>query len=137
MMDEGLYKSLTIINSILIAALPLVFFRKQKLQEIKYKELMELNKKIHDITTKSDKILIEKHVFYIGDYDRLDYLISRFRKHSVKLSEEVKKYKELWDAAVEKSKKREPSNREYKATEKIILNKSKKIRQMADDLLRH
>jgi hypothetical protein len=42
-MELDIFQALTIVNSIILAILPLAFFRRQKLQEIKYKEVMELN----------------------------------------------------------------------------------------------
>lgn len=94
-MQLDIFQSLTIINSLVIAVVPLVFFKRQKLQEIKYEELMELNTKTHDITTRMDKSLVERNVIDVKDYDRLDYLITRYKKHSRCLSEQLNDYREL------------------------------------------
>jgi hypothetical protein len=51
---------------------------------------MELNVKVHDITQRADKSLNEKSIINKTDYERLDYLISRYKKHSKNLSKEVK-----------------------------------------------
>lgn len=135
-MDQDTFNILTIINSIVITIAPLAFFRRQKLQEIKYKEIMELNIKAHDITKRADKTLHDSHTISQRDYDRLDYLISRFRKHNPKLSNEIQSYKNLWDKAVKKSKKGNLSKRSSRSFERSILSISESIRKQADDLLK-
>lgn len=134
-MGLNIFETLTIVNSILIAILPLAFFRRQKLQEIKYKEIMELNIKAHDITKRADNSLTSKRVLYKKDYDRLDYLISRFRKHSKILSNEIREYKKLWESATGKSKNGKVSKKRMNEIEKGFLNKSEIIRELADKLL--
>ncbi|OGD09344.1 hypothetical protein A2397_04940 [Candidatus Amesbacteria bacterium RIFOXYB1_FULL_44_23] len=135
-MEMDFYQSLTVINSILIALLPLVFFRRQKLQEIKYKEIMELNVKAHDITDRADKSLTTKNSINESDLDRLDYLISRFKKHSENLSLEIKKYKDLWEQAIEKGRKVSFKEGEVVEFKKQLIKQSGKIRDMADRLLK-
>jgi len=125
------FQSLTILNSILIAILPFAFFRRQKLQEIKYKEIMELNTKTHDITQRADRFLRKKQQIYSNDIERLDYLISRYKKHSSVISNEIFEYKEMWNYAIEKGKKSEVD-----MTINKLLKKSENIRELADDLLR-
>lgn len=134
-MELDFFETLTIINSIVIAILPLAFFRRQKLQEIKYKEIMELNIKTHDITKRADKSFTTKRVIYENDYNRLDYLISRFRKHSIKLSNELQEYKSMWEEPIETGKKRKLGERKIKEIEKRLLQKSERIRDLADKLL--
>jgi len=135
-MDDNFFKSLTIINSILLGVIPVVFFRRQKLQEIKYKEIMELNIKTHDITKRTDKSLTTERVLYEKDYDRLDYLISRFRKHSNKLSDEIQKYKELWESTIEKGRNGKINEKDIGIIIKNMTDQSKLIRELADKLLK-
>lgn len=136
MTQLNLFESLTIINSVVLAVLPLAFFRRQKLQEIKYKEIMELNTKLHDITRRADRTMVEENIIAADDYKRLAFLISRFKKHSVKLSQAIGEYKELWDKAVSKTHARQLSDRSLKNIQKVILAKSDDIREMADKLLK-
>lgn len=135
-MDEGIYKLLTIINSILIGVIPFVFFRRQKLQEIKYKEIMELNVKTHDITKRADKSLKRRTIMDNQDYDRLDYLISRYRKHSKKLSDEIDSYRQLWEKTIEENKTQKVSEKRASLITEELLGQSEKIRELADQLLK-
>lgn len=130
-MEEGIFKSLTIINSILIGILPLIFFRRQKLQEIKYKEIMELNVKTHDITRRAEVALRDGKITEDKDYDRLKFLVSRYKKHSPKLSCAIEAYSLLWGKAIER-------NNSHKMTKKEIddfCERSEVIRELADTLL--
>lgn len=124
------FQLLTIINSVVLVLLPLVFFRRQKIQEIKYKELMELNIKTHDITQRADRTLQENRTIAKNDWDRLDYLISRYKKHSKNISSELQDYKDTWQYAMNNSES--ISLDEY---ERELLKRSKKIRDNADKLL--
>ena len=63
-----MYQILTIINSIVLAILPLAFFRREKLQEIKYKEIMDLNVKTHDITLRAEVALTKGKIAEDKDY---------------------------------------------------------------------
>jgi len=130
-MELDIFQGLTIINSIAIAILPIAFFRRQRLQEIKYKEVMELNIKTHDITQRADRSLKTKHQIVDNDLERLDYLISRYKKHSQKLSKEIQEYKEMWEHAIEKGKAVELDQ-----TIADLLKKSASIRDIADKLLK-
>lgn len=135
-MEEGVFKALTIINSVVLGVLPFIFFRRQKLQEIKYKELMELNIKTHDITKRADKSLKRMAIMDSNDYDRLDYLISRYKKHSKKLSEEIDSYRQLWEETMEKNKIGKMAKKKTDEIIEKLLNKSDKIRELADELLK-
>lgn len=135
-MEIDIFKALTIINSILIAFLPIAFFRRQKLQEIKYKELMELNVKTHDITKRADKSLKNRKIMDSGDYDRLDYLISRYKKHSIKLSNEIENYRQLWEEAMEENKSETMNKEKTDKVIEVLLKKSDVIRELADKLLK-
>ncbi len=129
-----IFQALTIINSIVLAILPLAFFRRQKLNEIKYKEIMELNIKTHDITKRAEKSM-KYRTLYDKDFDRLDYLISRFKKHSIILSNEIQEYKKLWELVTRKEKGKKLSK---KSTDEMIVKITKKgevIRDLADKLL--
>ena len=130
-MKLDFFQALTIINSVLIAILPIAFFRRQKIQEIKYKEIMELNVKVHDITKRADRNLTKQYRISTSDYERLDYLISRFKKHSKQLSKEIQEYKEMWDSTTEKGK-----DMELDKVKKNLIDKSEKIRELADKLLK-
>lgn len=127
-MDEGIYKSLTIINSILIGVLPFVFFRRQKLQEIKYKEIMDLNVKTHDITRRAEEAIKNGKIDEDKDYDRLKFLISRYKKHSPKLSTEIEDYKLLWEKAMEKTNNQKEID--------SFCERSEAIRGLSDSLLK-
>lgn len=135
-MQLDFFQTLTIINSIVLAFLPLVFFRRQKLQEIKFKEIMELNIKTHDITKRADKSLGNREVMDNRDYNRLDYLISRYKKHSIKLSNEIETYKQLWTEAMEKNKSKKVSKETTDKIIEILLKKSEIIRELVDNLLK-
>lgn len=135
-MTLDFFQTLTIINSIVLTVLPIVFFRRQKLQEIKYNEIMELNIKTHDITQRADKSLKERGIINKDNYERLDYLISRYKKHSERLSKEIQEYKEMWDSALEKTKKGELNRNRTDEVVEHLLKKSEKIRALADKLLK-
>lgn len=115
--------------------LSLVFFRRQKLQEIKFKEIMELNIKTHDITKRADKSLKHMEIMAIKDFDRLDYLISRYKKHSVKLSDKIDSYRQLWDKLIEENKVGKMNKKVANSFNKDLLKKSEEIRELADKLL--
>ncbi len=121
---------LTILNSIALGILPLVFFRRQKLNEIKYKEIMDLGVKIHDITTRADNSLEKHQNLSQKDFARLDFLISRYRKHNESLSKEVRYYKYLWEET-----NKFGTDVPYLYREKFV-NQSVVIRDMADALLK-
>ena len=131
-----IFDSLTIINTIIIALLSLAFFRRQKLQEIKYKEIMELNVKTHDITKRADKSLKRRAIMNSKDFDRLDYLISRYRKHSIVLSDEIDNYRQLWEKVMGENKTGKMSEKEAELAIKKLISKSEKIRGHADKLLK-
>ena len=136
-MQLDLFQSLTIVNSVVLALLPLVFFRRQKVQEIKYREISELNVKLHDITRRADTSLNEDNQLMEPDYKRLIFLISRFKKHSRKLSDEILSYKDLWDRAVGyNGKKRVKGVTAMRRFKVEFLAKSEIVRDMADKLLR-
>ena len=71
-MELSFFEGLSILNTVILALLPIVFFRRQKLEEIKYKELMELNVKTHDITKRADTSVQETSRINKNDYLRLD-----------------------------------------------------------------
>lgn len=95
---------------------------------------MELNTKTHDITQRIDRSLKNKTGIPEEDYNRLIYLISRYRKHSDMLSREIQDYKEMLDFAINKTKKKEI--RDIDNIIKALLGKSEKIREVADRLLK-
>lgn len=101
---------------------------------------MELNIKAHDITKRADKSLRGSRLIDIKDYNRLDYLISRFRKHSKKLSNEIQQYKDIWEKIAKKSKRQKLSKTECtrieNRIEKKLLERSENIRERADKLLK-
>lgn len=130
------FQALTIINSIVLAILPIAFFKRQKLQDIKFNEIMELNIKTHDITQRADKSVKETKIMDLKDFERLDYLISRYKKHSVDLSVKLQEYKDLWNFAIEKSKKKELNEKKVRKITNEILDKSATIRELADKLLK-
>lgn len=132
----GFFEILTIINSILLAVLPLAFFRRQKLQEIRYTELMELNRKTHDITNKIDKSLSETRKIVNTEYERLKFLETRYKKHSPTLSKKISEYKKLWDDAIQKNRKGESSEDYSILVEEKLLKMSSEIRDFSDKLLK-
>lgn len=97
---------------------------------------MELNIKTHDITKRADKSLKKRQIMDSGDYDRLDYLISRYKKHSGNLSNQIDAYKQLWEETIEKNKTGKLGERKTKKVIKDLLEKSEIIREHADKLLK-
>lgn len=97
---------------------------------------MELNVKTHDITKRADKSLKSRAIMDSNDYNRLDYLISRYKKHSRKLSKEIDGYRQSWEETMEKNKTGKTSKAETDEIIEKLLSKSEKIRELADELLK-
>ena len=132
----NIFELLTIVNTTALAILPFVFFRRQKLQEIKYKEIMELNIKVHDITKRADRSVKRKAIIDTKDYERLDYLISRYKKHDDTLSIKIDNYRKLWEKTIEENKLGKIDGKKLKLRISNLLKESEKIRELADKLLK-
>lgn len=90
---------------------------------------MDLNVKTHDITVRADNLLVKGLAIDKKEYNRLDYLISRYKKHDENLPQEILSYKKLWEVVMK-------NNLILKACEKDLFEKSKHIRDAADKLLK-
>jgi len=134
------YEIISTIALFLLGVFSYNLYKRNVLNEKKYKELMELKIKIHDITNRADYALENKRSLIEKDYDRLIYFTryEMYGRNGVKIFIMIKEYQIMWKK-ISNERIDQHNTGEYKGynAEEVneFIKKSKNIRKLADNLL--